>query len=138
MADRHYGLDVKVMAVGSTDVKAVFESFDLKDTSLKKTTQSAQDTVTNNRAVGSEWTASLSKFVEGDSDWLFEYCRTNRNNINLQCVMTVPGTGNDGTTWKTITITGAIVDDLGLNISGEGTKESYTFSSGAGGDYAVS
>lgn len=137
MAHRHYGLDVSVMEVGSTDVKAVYESCDFKDTTIKKESTAAQDTGPNKRAVGSDWTFTLNKFIEGASDWLWEYCDTNRNNINLRFIMTAAGSGNAGSVFKTFTMTGAIVSDMSLNLGGEASKESITFERGAGGDYAV-
>jgi hypothetical protein len=137
MSDRHYGLDVKVMMIGTSDVKAVFENCDFSDDSIVKESQAAQDTGPNRRVLGNDFTLTLNKFVEGSADWLMTYCKTHRNNINLQFVMTAAGSGSEGANFKTITINGAIVNKMGLTLGGDPTKESLEFKRGAGGDYTI-
>lgn len=136
MAKDHYGLDVKLLEVGSTDVKAVFESCDLDDTTTTKEAQAAQDTGPNRRTVGNDWTLSLNTFVRGNLSWLIEYCRSNRDDISLQLVMTEPGTGASGTIFKTLTFSNAKVSKIGLGIGSEATKQSLEFVRGES-DYVV-
>lgn len=143
MADRHYGYDVSVVNIsrtGSNDDFSSseilrFESIDFSVDPTMKESTAAQDVGPNRRVIGTDFSLSLNKFVEGNFAALanrFSEDVLDYKNITLVITFTIAGTGSGGADARTLTLTNCVCTKTGFNLGGEATKESLEFKRGTG------
>ncbi len=140
MADRHYGLDVKVLqlitAAGTFDNLGSFESCDFSADPIVKESQSAQDTGPVRRITAVDFTLTLNNFIEGLANIITSALPNDHpeyfKDVTITIQFTPGGTGNTGTTNKTLTLNNCICTKCSVAVGSDATKESLEFKRGTG------